>query len=278
MRKTARGLALGLMAGVLLSSSAHSLEPGNSPEPENSLEPDISVRDIEACVARNLPERSGTMEFSVRAWDRSGDAANSRAELLWRRNPDGLSSVLLRLSEPADTRGTSVLVIQHLERDSDLYVYLPELSKVKRVRKRRLRGPLFGTDFSYEDFERVQGLAQKTQVERLADRQLAERRVWTLEVHPNPKDSDYERIITLVDQVYCLPLRMEFYGAGDKLRKVLTSDPARVRKEGDHYVPYAFEMNDVRDETRTVVTIDRVGIDPHLDAEIFTASALLPSH
>jgi outer membrane lipoprotein-sorting protein len=218
------------------------------------------------------------MKFSVRAWDRSGDAANSRAELLWLRNPDGLSSVLLRLSEPADTRGTSVLVIQHLERDPDLYVYLPELSKVKRVRKRRLRGPLFGTDFSYEDFERVQGLAQKTRVERLADRQLAERRVWTLEVHPNPKDSDYERIITLVDQEYCLPLRMEFYGAGDKLRKVLTSDPARVRKEGDHYVPYAFEMNDVRDETRTVVTIDHVGIDPQLDAEIFTASALLSTH
>ena len=114
LRKSSRGLALGLMAGVLLASSASSLEPGGSVEPE------ISVRDIEACVASNLPERSGTMEFSVRAWDRSGDAENSRAELLWLRHPDGLSSVLLRLSEPADTRGTSVLVIQNLERDPDL--------------------------------------------------------------------------------------------------------------------------------------------------------------
>ena len=258
-------LALGLMAGVLFASSTRSVEA------------ETSVQDIEACVARNLPERSGTLNFSVRAWDRTGDAADSRAELLWLRQSDGLSNVLLRLSEPADTRGTSVLVIQNRERDPDLYVYLPELSKVKRVRKRRLRGPLFGTDFSYEDFERVQGLAQKTKVERLEDRWLGERRVWALEVNPGPKDSDYERIVTLVDQTYCLPLRMEFYGAGGSLRKVLTSDPAAVRKQGDHYVPYKFVMRDVRDETRTVVTIDRVGIDPQLDAKIFSASALIPN-
>ena len=237
-----------------------------------------SVSEIEACVARNLPDRSGTLNFAVRAWDRSGAPVDSRAELLWLRHPDGLSSVLLRLSEPEDTKGTSVLVVQNLERDPDLYLYLPELSKVKRVRKRRLRGPLFGTDFSYEDFERVQGIAQKTKVERLEDRRLGDRPVWALEVNPNSKDSAYERIVTLVDQTYCLPLQMDFYAAGDRLRKVLTSDPAMVRKEGDHYVPYSFVMRDVRDETRTVVTIERARIDPGLDEEIFTASALVPTH
>jgi hypothetical protein len=236
-----------------------------------------SVSDIEACVARNLPNRSGTLSFAVRAWDRAGTSVDSRAELFWLRHPNGLSNVLLRLSEPEDTRGTSVLVVQNLERDPDLYVYLPELSKVKRVRKGRLRGPLFGTDFSYEDFERVQGIAQKTKVMRLADQHLLERPVWALEVRPSSGDSAYDRIVTLVDQSYCLPLRMDFYASG-KLRKVLTSDPTKVRKEGDHYVPYSFVMQDVRDETRTVVTIERARIDPGLDEEIFTASALLPGH
>jgi hypothetical protein len=250
---------------LLVASSAHADTASSS------------VSDIEACVARNLPNRSGTLSFAVRAWDRSGNSVDSRAELFWLRHPNGLSNVLLRLSEPEDTRGTSVLVVQNLEGDPDLYVYLPELSKVKRVRKRRLRGPLFGTDFSYEDFERVQGIAQKTKVVRLADQRLLERPVWALEVRPSSDNSSYERIVTLIDQSYCLPLRMDFYAAG-KLRKVLTSDPAKVRKEGDHYVPYSFVMQDVRDETRTVVTIERARIDPGLDEEIFTASALLPSH
>jgi hypothetical protein len=233
-----------------------------------------TVSEIEACVSSNLPDRSGTLSFAVRAWDRGGDAVDSRAELFWLRHPNGLSNVLLRLSEPEDTAGTAVLVVQNLERDPDLYVYLPELSKVKRVRKRRLRGSLFGTDFSYEDFERVQGLARKTAVERLDDRRLEGRPVWTLALRPD--DSAYERIVTWVDQAYCLPLRMEFYAAGGKLRKLLTSDPAKVRREGDHYVPYSFVMRDLRDETRTVVTIERARIDPGLDAEILTASALSP--
>ncbi len=227
-------------------------------------------------MARNLPERSGVLRFAVTAWERDGGHVESRAELLWLRDPAGLSRVLLRLSEPEDTKGTSVLVVQNEVRDPDLYVYLPELSKVKRVRKRQLRGPLFGTDFSYEDFERVQGLARKTTVDRLADRRVSGRSVWTLEIQPNSKDSDYERIVTLVDKEFCLPLRMEFYANHDRLRKVLTSDPASIRQEGDHYVPYSFVMRDLRDKTMTMVRIEHVGIDPGLAAETFTASALIP--
>ena len=257
-----RSAALLLGGALLLVCSAGSAE--------------TTVQDIEACVARNLPERSGTLRFAVRAWERDGGHVDSRAELLWLRDPAGLSRVLLRLSEPEDTKGTSVLVLQNALRDPDLYVYLPELSKVKRVRKRQLRGPLFGTDFSYEDFERVQGLARKTTVVRLADQHVGERSVYALEIRPERRDSDYERIVTLVDKEFCLPLRMEFYADGGQLRKELTSDPTSIRREGDHYIPYSFVMRDLRDETMTMIRIEHVGIDPGLVAETFTSNALIP--
>ena len=237
---------------------------------------DVTASDVEDCISRNLPEESGVLEFSVRVRDREGGFTDSAAELLWiRPGEGGLSRVVLRVTRPEKTRGTSVLMIEREGDDPDLFVYLPAISKVKRVRKSRLKGALFGTDFSYEDFERVQGLAQKTEVEKKEDFDLDGRPVWVLEARPSDRgSSEYSRIVTYVDQEFCLPLRMEFVDWKQGLRKVLSSDPAGVRREGTRFLPADFVMRDLRDGTETQVTVHSVDIDPGLAEEQFTKQAL----
>ena len=62
---------------------------------------ELTVDDVEECVARNLPKASGTLEFAVRAVDREGGHTDSSAQLLWRCGEDGLSQVVLRITERA---------------------------------------------------------------------------------------------------------------------------------------------------------------------------------
>jgi outer membrane lipoprotein-sorting protein len=239
---------------------------------------ETDVEAVEQCVSRNLPEESSVVDFSVRVRDREGGFTDSGAQLLWRRPGEGLSRMVLRITEPEKTRGTAVLVVEREDEDPDLYVYLPELSKVKRVRKSRLEGSLFGTDFSYEDFERVQGLAQRTELRLLEDFELGDRKVWVLEARPDPDaKSEYSRVLTYVDQEYCLPLRMEFVDRPQRLRKVLDSDPALVRREEDRFVPAEFVMRDLRDGTETRLTVRSLAIDPGLAEEQFTRQALSAS-
>jgi hypothetical protein len=234
-----------------------------------------SVEDIEECVARNLPEASGTLDFAVRAVDREGGSTDSGAQLLWRRGEDGLSRVVLRITEPAKTAGTSVLMREQEDDDPELFVYLPATKKVKRVRKSRLRGSLFGTDFSYEDFERIQGLADVPRLELREDFELEGRQVWVLEARPEDrKSSEYSRVISYVDQEYCLPLRMEFVDWKGSLRKVMDSSADTVRREGERFLPEEFVMRDLRDRTETRVAVRGFAIDPgHAEAQ-FTQQAL----
>lgn len=235
----------------------------------------LSVEDIEECVARNLPEESGTLDFGVVAVDREGGHTDSGAQLLWRRGEDGLSQVVLRITEPGKTAGTSVLMREREDDDPELFVYLPAAKKVKRVRKSRLRGSLFGTDFSYEDFERVQGLANVPAMQRREDFEIEGRQVWVLEARPEDrKSSEYSRVISYVDQEYCLPLRMEFVDWKGSLRKVMNSSAETVRRDGERFLPQEFVMRDLRDRTETRVAVQGVEIDPgHTEAQ-FTQQAL----
>jgi hypothetical protein len=235
-----------------------------------------SARDVEACVARNLPDESGALDFAVRVRDREGGSTRSAARLLWRRPEGGLSRIVLRITEPEKTRGTSVLLVERADADPEIFVRLPELEGVKRVSKGRLRGSLFGTDFSYEDFERLQGLAPRTVIELQEDFRVDGRAVWVLEARPDPDArSEYSRVISYVDQEYCLPLRMEFVDRHGKLRKLLSTDAAEIRAEGSRFVPAGFLMRDLRDRTETEVSLRRVEMDPGLSEQQFTEQALL---
>jgi outer membrane lipoprotein-sorting protein len=235
----------------------------------------VTVDDVERCVARNLPEESGALDFAVQVRDREGGLSDSGAQLLWRRGEDGLSRVVLRLTHPEKTAGTSVLMVERQEEEAELFVYLPAAHKVKRVRKSRLRGSLFGTDFSYEDFERLQGLADVPQLELREDFEVEGRAAWVLEARPEDrKVSEYSRVVTYVDQEYCLPLRMEFVDWKPSLRKVLTTAADRVRREGERFLPQEFVMRDLRDRTETRVAVRSIAIDPGLVEEQFTVQAL----
>jgi len=47
----------------------------------------------------------------------------------------------LRVSEPAKTAGTALLIIDKESEQPEFYLRLPELEKARRIRSRRLRGP-----------------------------------------------------------------------------------------------------------------------------------------
>jgi hypothetical protein len=242
-----------------------------------------TLADIEACVSRNLPEAAGVIEFSVDAIDRSGVGIQSRAELRWRKPANEPTRILLVVSEPAQTAGTALLIIDRDADGPEFFVRLPEMKKVRRIRSRRLRGPVLGTDFSYEDLQRFREPLDKTLLDLIGTAEVEGQPAWLLETVLDEDDgSDYSRVLTYVDQKSCLPVRIALYESGangtDRLRKQLDAPLAKIRSaaEGAHttYLPYEFVMRDLRRKTRTVVRIDRFEVNSELPVEQFTQAAL----
>ena len=58
---------------------------------------------------------------------------------------------MVRFLSPPDVKGTVTLLIEHSDKDDDIWVYLPALKKVRRLVSSNKKDSFVGTDFSYED-------------------------------------------------------------------------------------------------------------------------------
>ena len=243
--------------------------------PPSQLGASATLADIEACASRNLPDAAGEIEFSVEAVDRTGVATSSRAQVRWTKDDDELARIILRVSEPAKTAGTALLIIDKESDQPEFYLRLPELERVKRVRSRRLHGPLLGTDFSFEDLQRLRTPLDRTELELIGIADVEGRPAWLLEAIPGEDDgSEYTRVLTYIDQRDCVPIQIDLFEHDDRLRKRLRALPDEVRSVGTAHVPHVFVMEDLSRETHTIVRIERFESTPHLPVEAFTKRAL----
>jgi hypothetical protein len=235
---------------------------------------DPAVEEVLACVRRNAPKRALVQSVELVAVDPTGQERSQSAKLYAKRGADGRGRLLLRIEEPADLRGSAFLLIQKQE-GNDMFVYLPEMKKVRRISARHLRGKLFGTDFSYKDLEQLFAQGEEASLVRLPDAEREGRAVFALEARPGPDaDEGYTRVTSLVDRETCVPLEIAFYEKGEVPVKVIDVDPARITKEGDVHVPRWVRVRDLQKSRESRLVTHDVQVDPELADGMFTSSSL----
>lgn len=236
-------------------------------------EQDAGTVEVEACLRRNLPERSSEQRVRFEATDRMGGSRKLAGRVFWRKGEDGLSKSLIRLEEPPDLRGSAYLLLERAD-DVDIFVYLPEYQKVRRVTPHTLSGSLFGTDFSYEDMRRLRHLLEHTGSTRLPDTEQGGRRAYALRLAP-PEDSGYGQVLAWIDVETCVLLKLELYGRGGALAKVLTTDPATLEKSGALWVAKAFTLRDLEEQTETRLEFGAIEVDGDVPERLFSERALM---
>ena len=260
-----------LTVGVLASATASGSEDAAPVEDAGPA----SVASIEKCVAANIPSKTMRQRIELSTEDRVGEGRTYDVKGEWKKGDDGLSKVLLKVSAPADLRGSAFLMIEREGRDPDLFSYLPELEKVRRITVRSAAGSLFGSDFSYEDVQRLQNVASGSNSELVGEEEREGRPSWRVETRPNAEaGSSYSKIVAWIDRERCVPLRVEFYERDDTPAKILTAPPDQVVQEGQGWVPTELRLENVGAGTRSVLLVKDVELDVQLPDKDFTQSAL----
>jgi hypothetical protein len=230
--------------------------------------------EVEACIRDNFPATTSVQTVRFQTSDRTGDGRLIEGKIWWKHFDNGLNRALYRVLSPPDLRGSAVLVIERKDA-ADLFTYLPELKKVRRITSHTLHGSLFGSDFTYEDFLYLQGVRSGTS----SVENGAKGSDWTVTTLPAAsQESAYEQIVAQVDQATCLPLRTEFYEAGGRLRKVMTIDPEQVHEEDGARIPLAVEMADQLQESRTELTILEIDVGSPIKRRVFEVNSLEKSN
>jgi hypothetical protein len=234
-----------------------------------------TAEEIDACISANRPEQTSVATLTFRAKDRVGSVTEKSGTLTWKKFDDGLSRVVLRFHYPNDLRGSAVLLIGKKEKLPDMFMCLPALQKVRRVTTRMVSSSMFGTDFSYEDFQRLQGYSQSLTSRRLEDAVVDGRPVYVVErTLAADSGSAYERIVDYVDRETCVALKTESHETGGRLRKALIADPAKLERIGGLWVPRSSVMRDLLDETETSLEVEKIEIDEKVSRKVFTKTDL----
>ena len=232
---------------------------------------DARLSEVLQCLRRNLPKQSSLNDAVLVSTDRIGGKREFKARLMAKRMPDGFRRAKICVTAPPELRGSQVLA---LENDGGLpatFLYTEAVLTPKRITGGGLGAGIFGTDFTFDDFDRLMNLNRTEETKRLPDETREGRPTFLLEATPrDPSRGYYTKVKTWIDVETCVAVEAEFYGGQEHPRRVLTADLDRiVTKDGLSY-PGRVTMRDLTEGTQTVLEITSSEIDGKLvtDAEL----------
>ena len=121
---------------------------------------------------------------------------------------------------PRDIKGTGFLSYTHAIDADEQWLFLPALTRVKRIASNNKSGPFIGSQFSYEDISSFE--VAKFSYTYLRDEDVDGRPAFVIENKPNYKYSGYTRLITWIDQERYVPVKIAYYDRKNKLFKTQT--------------------------------------------------------
>lgn len=181
---------------------------------------------------------------------------------------DGVDSMLVRFTAPADVRGTGLLMV-----NDDMWLYMPALGRVRRIAGHAKQGNFMGSDFSYADMEQIagKGFSNDFTVTKEDEQVLTEHVAYVLYLDPKV-ESDYSFLRMWVDSKRYLPLRIEYYDQNDQLLKVLTTSDYQLVDE--RWTAKTLQMENIQSSSKTVMHVKQVQFDIVLDPNVFTTRNL----
>ncbi len=102
-----------------------------------------------------MTTRNWRSDVVMRLVGRSGNTQNRHLKRLSKTDDQNQEKYHLRFLKPPRIRNTTLLMVEHLDREDDIWVYFPAIKKTQRISGTNLRASYMGTLFSYKDLKRV---------------------------------------------------------------------------------------------------------------------------
>lgn len=170
---------------------------------------------------------------------------------------------LLRFLSPANMRNTAMLALGK----GELYVYLPDDKRVRRLGTSALNQTFLGADFNAEDLGAVR---LKDEFEaRIVQRSGNETKI---ELRPK-HSSQWSRVVAVVGEHDLIP-RMEFYDRSGKLARTWNRTYERQKSRYEAWVPSRMLMVNELSKHATELLVEVGDSDKPITDDIFSLRAL----
>jgi len=201
--------------------------------------------DTEMTMVMKIHKGSSVKTRELKAWTKN----NSDAED-WR---------VMKFLSPADVAGIGLLV----KAENQMYLYLPEFRRIRRIASSTKKNSFQGSDFSYHDLDPVDFSGSYH-----AKLKAEDEKTWLLELdRKETADRPYEKILLTVDKTNYMFLMMETYDKNGDIWKKMTNE---IKAAGKYYVICRTRIEDKKKGSHTTLEMKDIKVDQGIDNTVFT--------
>jgi outer membrane lipoprotein-sorting protein len=201
--------------------------------------------------------------------DKSGKKIR-KMEMYTKQFPEGQNS-FVRFLEPADVKDTKFLTITHKNSDDEQRLYLPAMNKTRRIASDNKDGSFVGSDLYYYDLEdrKYEDYSYKF----LRDETYNSMDCFVVEMTSNDKNAPYSKSIAWVNKKDYFIYRIDaFDRKKNELLKKFTF--VEVKEFKGVLIPTKIAVENVREQTRTLMQTDNLQVNSGIKADIFSVQNL----
>jgi outer membrane lipoprotein-sorting protein len=228
-----------------------------------------NAREIVAEAQRRTAAASQRYEGLLQVFDTKGKVTDKRWTVE-RLGAHGDSKAVLRFTAPAEVKGVALLIMNHPDRASDQWMWIPAIERDRRIALQDRSTRFFGTDFSFEDLEE-RDVNQFTYT-LVGDDSVDGTPSWKIQSTPKgAKTSQYTRSTIWIRKDTYAVARIENYVDDRLVRRLTYGDFQQVQ---GIWTARQMEMTDLRRDSRTRLTLEKLQYNVPLKDEDFTLQAI----
>lgn len=162
---------------------------------------------------------SATINLSIT--EKNGQSRNRTISMTTKSFDGGLEKRIIKFIEPADVRGTAMLVVDNQISDDEMWIYLPALKRTRRIVSSEKGKSFMSSEFTNADMSSP----AISDFENHHLQTSGEKDVWIIESIPVNEDKEdeygYSRKISYINMNNYHVEKMEFYNYDNELFKTI---------------------------------------------------------
>lgn len=180
---------------------------------------------------------SGNMQstLTLTITEKNGSVRTRKIDML-SKTYGGTEKRMIKFLDPADVRGTAMLIVDNKDVQDDIWVYLPALKKTRRIVSTEKGKSFMSSEFSNADM--TSGTNADFSIRHMPE--SGENGEWVIESTPTNEDKadeyGYSRKITWLNKKDLVTKKIDFYNFDNELYKTIDMVSTQARAGGGGYI------------------------------------------
>jgi outer membrane lipoprotein-sorting protein len=180
---------------------------------------------------------------------------------------------VIRFMEPADVKGTGMLIFDHENDTDNMWIFMPALRKTRRIVSSDKSKNFMGSEFSNADM--TASNINDFNYSYLGEEEIDGQMCFKIESQPRNEDiadeNGFSKKISYIDKNLFVTRKAEYYDLNGELLKILNVPKFRlVDKSRGKYLALEMVIQNTQNGRKSIMQMDKIHINPDVNDDYFT--------